>query len=78
MSLSKSGKYARMVPEVRAFSCKSQMRNVVKYCIYLDILLMAPIYVIKSTFLRGSNISDQTTFKSAAQLFACINKSSGK
>ena len=29
---------------------KSKMKNVVKYCVYLDILLMGSIYVIKSVF----------------------------
>ena len=36
------------------------MKNVVKYCAYLDILLMGSIYVIKSTCLRGNPISGQT------------------
>ena len=36
------------------------MTNVVKYGVYLDILLRGSIYVInKSTFLRGNPISDQ-------------------
>ena len=50
-------------------SWKSKMENVVKYYVYLDILLMGSIYVIKSTFLRGNPISGkQKIFKSAAQL----------
>ena len=44
------------------------MKHVVKYDVYLDILLMGSIYVIKSTFLRGNPISGQKQiFKSAAQ-----------
>ena len=41
--------------------------NVVKYCVYLDILLMGSVCVIKSTFLRGNPISGKKNiFKSAA------------
>jgi len=46
------------------------MENVVKYCVYLDILLMGSIYVIKYIyiFLRGHHISGrQQIFKSATQ-----------
>ena len=30
------------------------MKHFVKYCVYLDVLLMGSIYVIKSIFLRGT------------------------
>ena len=47
---------------------KSKMKPVVKYDVYLDILLMGSISVIKSTFLRGNpNPGQKTIFKSAAQ-----------
>ena len=44
------------------------MKNVVKECVYLDILLWGSFYVIKSTFLRENLISGQKqVFKKAAQ-----------
>ena len=42
---------------IKTFSWKSKMKHVVKYDLYLHILLMRSIYVIKSTFLRGNPIS---------------------
>ena len=44
---------------LRACSWKSKMKNVVKSCVYLDILRMGSTYVIKSTFLRASPILGQ-------------------
>ena len=35
------------------------MQTVVKYCVYLDILLMGPIYVIKYTLSRENPMSGQ-------------------
>ena len=47
---------------------ENKIKNVVKYYVYLDILLMGSTYVIKSTFFRGNPISGQKQiFKSAAQ-----------
>ena len=38
---------------------EAQNENVVKYCAYLDTLLMGSIYDMKSIFLRGNPISGQ-------------------
>ena len=52
----------------KTVSWKYKIKNVVKYYVYLDILLMGSTYVIKSTFFRGNPISGQKQiFKSAAQ-----------
>jgi len=56
---------------LKTCSWKSSMKHVViKYCVYLDILLMVPIYVIKYTFLRGgTDFRSTNVFKSAAQVW---------
>ena len=50
------------------------MKNVVKYCVYLDILLMGSIYVIKSTFLRGTPISGQNKSLRVPPRTSSLNK----
>jgi len=50
---------------LKDFSLESNMKNVVKYCVYLDILFMGSIYVqgvVKSAFLRENPISGQLFF----------------
>ena len=46
---------------------KSKMKHVVKYYVYLHVLLMGSIYVIKPFFKEETQFQVKQIFKSAAQ-----------
>ena len=73
MSLEKSEKYRAGTRNVcfedlnKDICLKSKMKHVVKYDVYLDILLMGSMYVIQSTILRKTHFRSKEIFKRAAQ-----------